>query len=248
MEPAELVPTRPSAATRAALGIPGEGPAIGVVARLDDRHKGQSVLLRAASRILQVMPTATFVFIGDGADRAALESLAARTHIAGHVRFVGTRTDLGDVLTMLDLLVIPSRRYESVPKILLEGMAAGCPIVASRIGDIPELLEDGRTERLVSPGDHEALADAILDCLANPGTAASLATAARTAVASKDLTLEATAATLERLYADLVQERPLRPASLSIRRRIWAVAWLYLAVEAVRAKYRRGTHAMGGLR
>lgn len=238
VEPGELIPTQPRAATRAGLGVFGDGPAIGVVARLDDVHKGQSVLLRAAPRVLAAMPGATFVLVGDGRDRAALESLAAHSGVTNRVRFTGMRMDLGDVLAALDLLVIPSLRFESVPKILLEGMAAGRPIVASRVGDIPELVEDGRTGRLVSPGDPAALADAVLACLSDPVTAAALGAAARETVRAKGLTLEATAATMHGLYTDLVGEGQPSPVPPGVRRRMRAAAWLYLLNQAARARRR----------
>jgi glycosyltransferase involved in cell wall biosynthesis len=248
VEPAELVPTRPRQATRADLGISGDGLAIGVVARLNDAHKGQSVLLRAAPRILAAVPAATFVLVGDGTDRASLEALAVRTRLGDRVQFAGTRTDLGDVLAALDLLVIPSLRFESVPKILVEGMAAGRPIVASRVGDIPELLEDGRTGRLVPPGDPVALADAILACLADPAAAAGLGAGAREMVAAKGLTLEATAATIHGLYTDLLQEASMPAAPPRIRRRIRAAAWLYVTAHAMRARRQRVAALMGGAR
>jgi glycosyltransferase involved in cell wall biosynthesis len=244
----ELGPTRPRQETRAALGIRGDGPAIGVVARLDDAHKGQSVLLRAAPKVLAAVPGATFVLVGDGADRARLEALSVRTRIADRVRFTGTRTDLGDVLAALDLLVIPSLRYESVPKILLEGMATGRPIIASQVGDIPEILEDRRTGHLVPAGDPVALGDAILACLADPPTAARLGAAAQETVATKGLTLEATAATLHCLYGDLMRDRPFPAASSGLRRRLRVMAWLYLATQAVAAQRRQVARAVGGSR
>ncbi len=248
VDPAELAPTRPREATRISLGVSGDGPAIGVVARLDDVHKGQSVLLRAAPRILADAPGATFVLVGDGADRDGLETLAQRTGVAERVQFPGTRTDLGDVLSALDLLVIPSVRFESVPKILLEGMAAGCPIVASRVGDIPELLDDGLNGRLVPPGDPEMLADAIVACLADPAAAAALGARARETVIAKGLTLEATATALQGLYADLLREGPLPPVPPGVRRRMWAVGWLYLAKQAARARRRGNARMLGGPR
>ncbi len=238
VEPGELAPTRPRQATRTSLGVSGDGPAIGVVARLDDVHKGQSVLLRGAPWILAEAPGATFVLVGDGHDRTALETLAERMRVVERVRFPGTRTDLGDVLAALDLLVIPSLRFESVPKILVEAMAAGRPIVASRVGDIPELIEDGRTGRLVSPGDPSALAHAILECLADRATAAALGVAARETIAVKGLTLEATAATLHGLFADLLKDGPLPPAPPGVERRMRGAGWLYLIREALRARRR----------
>jgi glycosyltransferase involved in cell wall biosynthesis len=239
VDPAELAPTRPRQVTRASLGLSGEGPAIGVVARLDDIQKGQSVLLRAGPRILAEVPEATFILAGDGADRTPLENVAQALGVARHVRFPGIRTDLGDVLAALDLLVIPSLRFESVPKILLEAMATGLPVIASRVGDIPELLEDGMTGRLVPPGDPEALADAVLACLADRPAAQRLGAAARETVAAKGLTLEATAAMVDALYAELVAEGPLHPPPSGVRRRMWRAAWLYLVAQALDARRRR---------
>lgn len=248
VDPAELAPTRPREATRAALGIAGDRPAIGVVARLEDVHKGQSVLIRAASQILAAAPAALFVLVGDGPDRASLETLAVQTSVAEQLRFAGTRMDLGDVLGALDLLVIPSLRFESVPKILIEGMATGRPIVASRVGDIPELVDDGMTGRLVPPGDPAALADAILACLRDPPAAAHMGMAARDTMTAKGLTLEATAATVHGLYADLAEESPLLPAPAKVRSRIWAAAWLYLAAQGLHARRRHVTSLIGGSR
>jgi len=239
VEPGDLLPTRTREATRADLGITGGGPAIGVVARLDDIHKGQSVLLRAAPTILAAAPAATFVLVGDGADRGALEELAAALRISNRVRFVGTRTDLGDVLGALDLLAIPSLRFESVPKILVEGMATGRAIVASRVGDIPELLEDGRTGRLVPPGDAAALAAAILGCLTTPAAAAKMGSAAMAEVARKGLHLQSTAVTLCGLYADLLREGPFPAPPPRVRRRIRMAASLYVADQALRARRRK---------
>ncbi len=247
IEPGDLAPTRPREATRASLGLSVDGLAIGVVARLDDVHKGQSILLRAAPAILADAPGAIFVLVGDGADRTALENLAKRIGVAERVRFPGTRTDLGDVLASLDLLAIPSLQFESVPKILVEAMAAGRPIVASRVGDIPELLEDGRTGRLVPPGDPAALAHAIRNCLTDSAGAAALGVAARETITAKGLTLEATAATLHGLLADLVKSGPFLPASPGVERRMRAAAWLYLIRLALRARRRRAARMIGEL-
>ncbi len=223
-------------ATRAGLGISGDGPAIGVIARLDNRHKGQAVLLRATHRILDVVPQATFILVGDGADRSALELLAVQAGVADRVRFAGTRIDLGDVLAALDILVIPSLEFESVPKILLEGMATGRPIVASRVGDIPEFLEEGRTGRLVPAGNPVALADAILTLLMDPPASARLGGAARERVTAKGLTLEATAATVHGLYAELLEEGPSPPVPAGARRWFRAAAWVCLVTHAIRAR------------
>jgi len=160
-------------------------------------------------------------------------------HISDRVRFAGTRTDLGDVLGALDLLTIPSLRFESVPKILVEGMAMGRVIVASRVGDIPELLEEGRTGRLVPPGDAAALAAAIVGSLTDPAAAAEMGSAAKRAVTRKRLHLNSTAETLCGLYTDLMHEGPFPPPPPRLRRRIRTAASIYLAGQALRARRRK---------
>ncbi|MBI4572081.1 MAG: glycosyltransferase [candidate division NC10 bacterium] len=245
IEVEDLLPRRPRAETRTSLGISTDQVAIGIVARLQDAHKGQSILLKAAPRILHDRPATIFVLVGDGADRSALEALAMELRISDRVRFAGTRTDLGDVLAALDILAIPSLRFESVPKILVEGMAAGRPIVATRVGDIPELLEDGRTGYLIPPGDPTALAEAALACLADPAATTRLGARAQEAIAAGGLSLEATAAKVQALYTDLAQQAPFPAVPPGIRRRIWFAAWLYLAKQAAAARRRRLAHLAG---
>jgi glycosyltransferase involved in cell wall biosynthesis len=245
VDPADVTPHAPRADVRSSLGVPAAAPVIGVVARLDDAHKGQSVLLQAAPRVLATRPDAFFVLVGEGSDRASLEAQADRQGIRDRVRFPGTRADLGDVLAALDLLVIPSRRFESLPKILVEGMAASRPIVASRVGDIPELLEDGRTGRLVPPEDPLALAEVILDCLADANAARAMGAAAREAIGRRGLTLPATAEALQGLYEELLRVGPFLPPP-GTRVRIWAAALAYLASQAVRSRRRRAGRGPGG--
>lgn len=237
-DPEDITPRLPRAEARASLGICPADRAIGVVARLDDVHKGQAVLLETAPQVLAARPEAVVVLVGDGSDRAALETKAAGLGITGRVRFAGTRNDLGDVLSALDLLVIPSRRFESVPKILVEGMAAGLPIVATRVGDIPELLEDRRTGRLVPAEDPAALAAALLEILGDADSAAALGGAAREAIARRGLTLEGTAERLVGLYRDLCRERSPDPPRGTQVRMLWA-AGLYLTTQALRTRRRR---------
>ena len=116
--------------------------------------------------------------MGDGPGRRAAEAQARR--LAGPVRFTGfaPHARIPAVLRHIDLLVLATR-YEELPSVLIEAMAAGLPVIASRVGGIPALVDHDVNGLLVPPGDPAALAAAISRVLAEPGTAARLAAAAR---------------------------------------------------------------------
>nr|WP_168016689.1 glycosyltransferase family 4 protein [Halomonas salinarum] len=130
---------------------------VGHVGALVDRHKGQRVLLEAARRLERIKPDVQVLFFGQGEDAEALEAEAAgRTNVT----FMGFKDNIGDYLPGLDLFAFPSRN-EGLGSVLLDVMDAGVPIVASRVGGIPDIVRDEETGLLVPPGDAEALADAI---------------------------------------------------------------------------------------
>ena len=120
----------------------GEAPIVGHVARLT-AVKDQEVLLLAMKRVRQVRPDVQLVIVGDGELRARLERRAVELGIAASVRFLGYRSDVERLLQAFDLMVLSSYT-EGLPIALLEGMAAGRPVVATSVGCIPELLADGR--------------------------------------------------------------------------------------------------------
>jgi glycosyltransferase involved in cell wall biosynthesis len=177
---AAQIPFGPAARAhaRALLGAaPGDRLA-GTLGRLDEPKKGLRVFLAAAARVAASDPRGRFVLIGDGPARAGLESMAAALGIADTVRFVGARTDAATLLPGLDLLVQPSL-WEGFGLSALEGMAAGLPVVASRVGGVPEVVRDGVDGLLVPPGDVPRLAAAMADLLADADRAAALGRAAR---------------------------------------------------------------------
>ena len=96
--------------------------------------------------------------------RAKLEALAENLDIAQAVHFLGTRTDVPELLSLIDVLVLTSH-MEANPICLLEAMASEKPVVATRVGSVAETVLDGRTGYLVSPGDSQALADRVLELL-----------------------------------------------------------------------------------
>lgn len=145
---------------RAALGLePDAWPVLGWCGRLSP-EKGLSVLLRAVPDLVRQYPRLRLVLAGDGILRKELESQAEEAGIAAHVRFLGARSDVPEVLQLLDLFVLPSLR-EGLPLVLLEAMAAGLPIVATDVGGNHQAVTDGVTGYLV-PSEHpEALAQVI---------------------------------------------------------------------------------------
>jgi glycosyltransferase involved in cell wall biosynthesis len=201
VEPSVLEPTRPRAEVRAELGARGDEVLIGAVARLDLPKKGQDVLLEAIS--LLPPSDARFVIVGDGHSGPALRDLAERSGVASRVTFAGTRSDLGDVMHALDVLVIPSR-WESVPKVLLEAMALGRAVVTTSAGDIPEVARDGENALVVSPGDARALAAALGAVISDAELRERLGTGAIDYIERDGLTLAGSVQRLLSWYAEIL--------------------------------------------
>jgi glycosyltransferase involved in cell wall biosynthesis len=132
---------------------------VGVVARLEP-EKGHPTLLEAWPQVLRNVPDAYLLIVGEGSRREALEAQARDLRIAHRVVFTGRRDDVPAVTAALDVAVLPSYR-EAQGLSILEAMALSRPVVASDVGGIPEMIEDGRTGLLVPPHDAEALAGAI---------------------------------------------------------------------------------------
>ncbi|MGY1704507.1 glycosyltransferase family 4 protein [Geodermatophilus sp. SYSU D00697] len=170
--PADRVEVALPATTTRLPGRPPARPAapvVGVVGRLVP-EKGVDVFLRAASRVRAVVPWARFVVVGDGPLRADLQARATAPGLDGAVEFTGYRDDAPTVIAGLDVLVVPSRS-EGSPLVVCEAMAAGVPVVATRVGGLPDLVEDRGSGFLVAPGDDEGIARAVVSLLLDPGTA-----------------------------------------------------------------------------
>jgi len=162
------------------LGAPAP-PLIGCVGALAP-HKGHAVLLRAFAALPEAARRGTLLLAGDGAERPRLESLAGDLGIAARTLFLGERPDIRALLPALDLLVAPSIGREGLGVAVLEGMDAGLPIVASRVGGLPEIVDDGRTGLLVNEADSAALAAAIATLVLDPGRAGAFGAAGRARV------------------------------------------------------------------
>ncbi|WP_163650194.1 glycosyltransferase [Modicisalibacter sp. 'Wilcox'] len=130
---------------------------VGHAGALVDRHKGQRVLLEAARRLETRCPDMAFVFLGAGADGEALQ---AESRDQDNVFWLGFKDNVVDYIAGFDVFAFPSRN-EGLGSVLLDVMACEVPVVASRVGGIPDLVTDGETGLLVEAGDAEALAQAL---------------------------------------------------------------------------------------
>ncbi|MFD9067199.1 glycosyltransferase [Kitasatospora purpeofusca] len=165
------------AAARAELGLPDEAFVVGTVGNLTPK-KDQATLLAAHADLLRRHPRARLVLIGTGPLEGQLRARAAELGIADAVLMTGSRSDVPQLLPALDVFTLSSRQ-EGLPVALMEAMTSGLPSVVTRVGGIPEVLDDGEQGYLVPPGDPSALADAFARLAEEPDLRTRLATAAR---------------------------------------------------------------------
>jgi glycosyltransferase involved in cell wall biosynthesis len=190
---------------------PRPGPIIGMIARLAPQ-KGHTVLLDALPALVARFPALLVEFVGHEhlTTIAELRAYAEQRGVADRVSFVGFRDDLPELLAGWDLMVLPSL-WEGFGLVLLEAMAAGCPVVASNVGPIPEVVVHGETGLLVEPSQPDRLAAAIGELLEHPDLARRMGEAGRRRVAEQ-FSLDRMLSETERLYAKLLApgSRPAR--------------------------------------
>lgn len=153
---------------RARLGYDAESPLIGVFGRLS-KEKGQGIALKVMKILSGSVPNAHLLLVGQGADRTALEETAQRLEIADKVRFTGFAEDVRTMMSACDLVVVPSLK-EGFGLTALESMALQRPVVASAIGGLREIVADGETGFLVTPGDAELFAQRIRQLIEDKDT------------------------------------------------------------------------------
>jgi len=161
-------------------GLP-KNPVVGFVGRLVP-EKGGALLMRAAQHVLSKHPNVTFVLVGEGPAAAEWKTLASELGISKNVIFAGARDDIPQVYASFDMVVLPSL-VEAMPMCLLEAMAAGRPVIATRVGAVPRLILDSQTGLLLQPGVTSALAMAIIRLLESPDLACRLGENGRARVA-----------------------------------------------------------------
>ncbi|MCJ7819506.1 MAG: glycosyltransferase [Syntrophales bacterium] len=167
--------------------------------------KDHDTLIAAFGQVSAAFPQAELWLLGDGPRRAAIEALAARTLPPGRVRFWPGQPDIRPFLHQACLLVLSSR-YEALPNVVLEAMAAGLPVAATRVGGLPELVVPGRTGWLVPPGDAPALAAAMSQALGDADLREALGRTGRE-IAVADFSLEAMTRRYETVLSSLLKDR-----------------------------------------
>jgi glycosyltransferase involved in cell wall biosynthesis len=180
---------------------------VGLIGRIC-RWKGQHIFLRAAAIVHRYFPDAHFVIVGSALFGEAgyaqeVRLLAETLGIADSVNFLGFRTDVHDVIAEMDLIVHASIIGEPFGQVIIEGMAAGKPVIATHGGGIPEIVEDRRSGIVVPMGDVQAMADAICRVLADPVLATAMGDRGREIVRER-FTIQNTARKIEAIYQSLV--------------------------------------------
>lgn len=170
-------PSRDNTALRYSLGISPTAPVAGIVAALRP-EKDHELFLKAAGWVRRHVRDAHFLIVGDGPLRAKLEAFSKDLGLTESVRFLGTRSDIPELLSAMDVFVLTSK-IEANPVSILEAMATGKPVIAPRVGSISESVIDGLTGFLTTAGDEHEVAERLSELFATPELARRLGRSGR---------------------------------------------------------------------
>jgi glycosyltransferase involved in cell wall biosynthesis len=174
---------------------------VGVVARLD-MQKGFEYLLQAARELCKTFRGLKIVIAGEGSDRNAIEEMIRQYGLQSSVVLAGQQSDMPGVYAAIDVFVLPSLN-EGLPMTVLEAMAASKPVIATRVGAIPNVIKDGENGLLVAPKDSEGLRNAIASLLSDPERRRRLGDQAHAWV-SRNYTSEAMALRYREMYEEVL--------------------------------------------
>jgi glycosyltransferase involved in cell wall biosynthesis len=189
---------------RARLGVEPDVPLVVGIGRLH-RQKDWLTLVAAAGPLQARVPDVKVVIVGEGPERHELERQVVDGGLGRVVRLAGPVETAGDVLAAADVLAVTSV-WDSGPLVVAEAMALARPVVATPVGFVPDLVDDGRTGRLVPIGDPAALADALADVLKDPVAAAALGVAGQRRV-TEVLDPDRLVAEVEAVYRSVLHRR-----------------------------------------
>lgn len=196
---------RTSVSTRAELNIPPTTSVILSVGHLETL-KGYEYLVRAVRLLTTRKVNFVTLVVGEGSQRAKLETLIDQLGIQRYIRLLGVRNDVIGLMNAADCFVMSSL-WEGLPMALLEAMTVGLPIVSTAVGAVPEVIQDGVSGRLVVPQNPVALAEAIGQVLADPAIAASWGQQAQRR-ARTQYSAVTMAAKYQQVYKNLVTATP----------------------------------------
>lgn len=191
---------------RREMGLHQGQPVVAVVGRLSP-EKGQSYFVHAMVHVAHAIPGVQGLIVGDGHDEHRLRAKVAKLGLTESIHFAGYHRDMARIYAAIDLLVLPSLS-EGLPNVVLEAMAHGRPVVASRVGGVPELIEDGISGVLVPPSDSPALARAIVTLLLDPGRRDVMGKAARDRI-EREFSVQMRTKRILSTYAALLQRNGL---------------------------------------
>lgn len=167
--------------------------------------KGHEVTLKSVARVLNKIPKAKFLLVGDGPDKKELEEMADEMGIGKHVLFPGFIDNISEIYSFSDIAILSSWS-EGLPQSLLQAMAAGVPVIATNVGGVPEVVVHEDSGILIEAGDHEALAEGIIRIINHPDLAVHMAGRAKEIVLqghSMDSMLDS----IESLYQRLLRKK-----------------------------------------
>lgn len=192
---------------RREIGVPRGALLVGIIARLTP-VKNHRMFLDMARRVADAIPEAWFAVVGDGELRAELEVYTADLNLDGRVRFTGWVSDMPAVYAGLDVVALTSLN-EGTPVTLIEGMAAGRPVVSAAVGGVPDIVADGESGLLAPPGDAVALGQAIVTLLRDPARRRTMGLAGRESVRQR-FDVRRLVGDIEQLYLELLIAKGVR--------------------------------------
>jgi glycosyltransferase involved in cell wall biosynthesis len=194
----EVTPADARVEMRRELGLSGEERVAAIVARLSP-EKNHALLVSAFAEVVKKMPQAKLMIVGEGPEHAAIRQEIARLGLGDHVKMLGVRRDVPQILSACDAFVLSSNR-EGLPIAVLEAMAASKPVVATNVGDLNLLVKNDQTGQLVPPHDAMKLAEGLCKVLGDAAAAGQMGKAGRELVA-REFSLDAMIKTHEAMYA-----------------------------------------------
>ena len=175
---------------------------VGVVAVLRS-WKGHDVLVEACAKAITELPRLKLLIVGDGPQRARIQELIDFHGLGAHAVLTGHRDDVPVLMKAMHVCVLPSLKNEATSQVMPQAMLVGTPVICSSAGGLTEVVQDGKTGRVVAPGDVEGLTRALLAVWAEPERTRALAEAAR-AYALRELTFERQIDATEAVYRELL--------------------------------------------